>query len=69
MLLLLLAGTCVGREIAGDYPKRLGVVLKLLGFGCMLYAFQIVVIYPFILFEGSWPDIGTFARHSAIIAF
>lgn len=61
LLMLLILSICVAKEIAQDSAKYIPLVLKICGFGCMLYAFKVFVIYISALFVGIQPDVADFA--------
>ena len=61
LLMLLILSICVAKEMAQNSAKLLPLVLKICGFGCMLYAFKVFVVYMSALIVGIQPTVADFA--------
>ncbi|NMM37058.1 MAG: O-antigen ligase family protein [Glaciimonas sp.] len=60
-LILLVLSICVAKEIAQNCSRHLPLILKICGYGCMLYAFKVLVVYISALIIGIQPSAADFA--------
>jgi putative inorganic carbon (HCO3(-)) transporter len=57
LLILLMSSMCIAKEISQNSAKYLPLTLKVCGFGCLLYAYKVIVVYVSALIVGIQPTV------------